>query len=168
MSLPAVDLGIMAEHLSTHKGVIHKLKMYYSTVQNPDLSKLLKLHIKVLRNHVNTMLALINPDRNGEVHLPSMEIVHLSMGSALSEMEKDIVLEARATAKLMGSDNFNSALMMKDTNVKNVHLQMSYQDVTMQMLYGNLLKAMNGEFVPKVSKEMQRLTFEKYQHVQNE
>ncbi|WP_019153611.1 hypothetical protein [Robertmurraya massiliosenegalensis] len=169
MTLPAVDLGIIAEHLSTHEGVINKLKMYYRSASNPVLQNLLKLNINVLRNHVVAMLALIDPERNKVVDLPDMESSLSNMGAGrLSEFDKDIALEARATAKLMGSDNFNSALMMKDSNVKNVHLQMSYQDITMQMMYNTLIKEMNGEFVPRVSKEMQMQTLQKYFHVQNE
>jgi hypothetical protein len=169
MSLPAVDIGIMAEHLSSHEGVINKLKMYYGSVNNPVLRKLLNLNINTLRNHVVVMLALIDPERNKEVHLPDMESYHLHISEGkLTKLDKDIALEARAAAKLMGSNNFNSALMMKDINVKNIHLQMSYQDITMQMLYDNFLKGMNGEFVPKVSKEMQRLTLQKYLHVKDE
>ncbi len=37
MSLPAVDLGIMAEHLSTHEGMINKLKIYYPLLTKPVL-----------------------------------------------------------------------------------------------------------------------------------
>ncbi|WP_174727098.1 hypothetical protein [Mesobacillus harenae] len=169
MNLPAVDLGIMAEHLSTHEGVINKLKMYYVSVHNPTLKKLLEIHIKTLRNHVAVMLALIDPDRNTKVHLPDMENLHSKMVTGnLSEYEKDITLEGRATAKLMGTDNFNSALLMKDANVQNVHFKMSHQDISMQMMYGRLLKEMNAEFVPKASKEMQQLTLQKFYHVLNE
>ncbi|WP_257345743.1 hypothetical protein [Pseudalkalibacillus decolorationis] len=32
MSLPAIDLGLMAEHLATHEGMISKLKHYHSKV----------------------------------------------------------------------------------------------------------------------------------------
>lgn len=69
----------------------------------------------------------------------------------LSEQEKDIVLETRAVSKLMGSDNFNSALMMKDMNVKNLHIQMAYQDVRMQLLYNMVVEHVNGAFTPRVT-----------------
>lgn len=167
MNLPAVDLGIMAEHLSTHEGVINKLKMYHTTVKNSNLKNLIHLHIKTLRNHVTTMLLLIDPDRNREVHLPKMDHVQLGTG-VLNEMEKDITLELRAASKLMGSDNFNSALLMKNMNVKNIHLQMSYQDITLQMMYNKLINRIDGDFVPMVTKEMQRRTIQKFYHVQKE
>jgi hypothetical protein len=169
MNLPAVDLGIMAEHLSTHEGVINRLKMYIKTVQNHMLKKILELHLIVLRNHVKTMLALIEPNRTHEVHLPEMNSLDWDVGiGKLEEYEKDIALDTRSTAKLMGSDNFNSALMMKDSNVKNIHLKMSYQDVNMQMMYDHLIKLTQGDFIPRVSAEMQRLTLQHYYHVQNE
>ncbi|MDT0163562.1 hypothetical protein [Bacillus sp. AG4(2022)] len=169
MNLPAVDLGIMTEHLSTHEGVIHKLKLYYSSVQNPVFKNLLGLHIKMLRNHVIAMLGLINPDPTHKVDLSEMDSINWNINlGTLEEYEKDIALEARSTAKQMGSDNFNSALMMKDADVKNIHLQMSYQDVSMQMMYDHLIKHTLGEFIPRVSKEMQRLTLQHYSHVQNE
>lgn len=169
MTLPAVDLGIMAEHLSTHEGVINKLKMYDTSADNAILKDLIRLHMNILRNHVTAMLGLINPDQDEEIRLPEIDKFHFDMGTViLSDFEKDLARECKATAKLMGSDNFNSALMMKDANVKNVHLQMAYQNITMQMLYDHLLKTMNVEFIPRVSKEVQRLTFREYYHVSNE
>ncbi|MEG7380869.1 hypothetical protein V5785_16385 [Bacillus subtilis] len=169
MKLPAADLGIMAEHLSTHEGVISKLKAYGSAVRHRDLRDLLHLHANLLRTHVTAMLALINPDQTSEVHLPEMPYVHFHQHSgALSAAEKDIALEARSTAKLMGSDNFNSALMMKHPNVRNIHLQMSFQDAALQILYTRLIRRGNGEFVPMASEQMQRLTLQRYQHVGNE
>src|SRR5699024_3336103 len=35
-TLPSVDLGLMAEHLSTHEGMINKLKVYHINTTNPD------------------------------------------------------------------------------------------------------------------------------------
>ncbi|WP_053360876.1 hypothetical protein [Bacillus sp. FJAT-27251] len=169
MNLPAADLGIMAEHLGTHEGVIHRLKMYYSSVQNPVLKKILELHITVLRDHVRTMLALIDPERTHPVQLQEMGSINWNMNfGRLNEYEKKIALDSRSTAKLMGSNNFNSALLMEDANVKNIHLQMSYQDVSLQMMYDHLIQHSSEEFIPRASKEMQRLTLQHYNHVQNE
>jgi hypothetical protein len=141
--------------------------MYYASVHNSVLKNLLGLHIKTLRNHVVIMLALIDPDRQSKVYLPDMETFHINMGAGkLEEYEKDIVLEARSSAKLMVSENFNSALMMKDFNVEDIHLLMSFQDISLQMMYDNLIKTTNGEYIPKVSKE--RLPLQNLYHVQNE
>ena len=169
MNLPAVDLGIMAEHLPTHEGVISKLKIFKEIVNNQEFKKLIQLNIQMLREHVRVMLELINPDRKGEVKLAEMPDIQINTEMLkLSEQEKDIVLETRAVSKLMGSDNFNSALMMKDMNVKNIHIQMAYQNVRMQMLYNMVVEHVNGAFTPRVTEAMQLKTHEKYRHILKE
>lgn len=169
MNFPAVDLGIMAEHLPTHEGVIRKLKIFKEIVDNQEIKKLLQLNIQMLREHVRAMLELIDPDHNGEVKLAELSDMDLNTEMLnLSEQEKDIVLETRAASKLMGSDNFNSALMMKDMNVKNIHIQMAYQDVRMQVLYNMVVEHVNGDFTPRVTEAMQSKTYEKYKHILKE
>ncbi|WP_077622963.1 hypothetical protein [Sediminibacillus massiliensis] len=169
MNLPAVDFGIMAEHLSSHEGVINKLKMYYGSVTSTALKRLLSLHINTLRNHVAAMLELIDPDRYETVHLPDIDQVDLGMGPGpLTEIEKDIIKEATASAKLMSNDNYTSALLMKDPNVKNIHIQMAYQDVTFQMLYDSFLQGASKPFIPRATKEVQQMTLHKYLHVLHE
>ncbi|MFJ6414502.1 hypothetical protein ACIQLG_17105 [Terribacillus saccharophilus] len=169
MRLPAIDLGIMAEHLSTHEGLINKLKVYYELVNEPRIKRLIQVNINMLRNHVVTMLQLINPDQSREVHLPELPNIDTLFSPIvhLNENENDITLELRSTAKWMGMENFNSALMMKNNKVKNIHIMMAYQNVTMQSLY-NKIEDIYGEFIPYSDAELQRLTFKKYYHVQNE
>jgi hypothetical protein len=167
--LPTADLGIMAEHLATHEGMIKKLKIYYMTVRSSVLKSVIKTHIQVLRSHVRAMLTLINPNQKGPFHLHSTEKVHLQFANEpFSEQEKDITLEARATAKLIASENFMSALMMKDHNVKHVHFEMALQEVRMQSLYNEIIHHINGDFTPMTTEKMQLLTLEKYYHVLNE
>ena len=169
MNLPAADLGIMAEHLPTHEGVISKLKIFNEIVKNPELKKLIQSNIQMLWDHVKVMLELINPDHKGEVKLAELPDLQVNVEMVkLSEQEKDIVLETRAVSKLMGSDNFNSALMMKDLNVKNIHIQMAYQDIRMQMLYNMVVEKVNGDFTPRVTEAMQSKTHEKYKHILKE
>ncbi|MBT2637046.1 hypothetical protein [Bacillus sp. ISL-39] len=169
MNLPAADLGIMAEHLPTHEGVISKLKIFYEIVDNQELKKLLQLNTQMLMEHVSVMLKLIDPDNKEEVKLAEMPDLQINMKSIkLSEQEKDIVLETRAVSKLMGSDNFNSALMMKDMNVKNIHIQMAYQDVRMQMLYNMIVEHVDADFTPRVTEAMQSKTYDKYKHILKE
>ncbi|UOQ94376.1 hypothetical protein MUO14_05315 [Halobacillus shinanisalinarum] len=43
MTLPVVDLGLMAEHLTTHKGIISKLKRYHSMVSIVALKEILSI-----------------------------------------------------------------------------------------------------------------------------
>lgn len=169
MRLPSADLGIMAEHLATHEGMINKLKMYSLIVSNSVLKKLIEIHIEVLRRHVKIMLELINPNQIGPFQLNRMEEINLNSNvEALSEQEKEISLEARATAKSMAADNFSSALMMQDKYVRLIHIEMALQDVRLQSLYDEIISQANGDFTPKASEQMQLLTLEKYKHVLEE
>ncbi|HAQ08482.1 MAG TPA: hypothetical protein DCR24_13545 [Bacillus bacterium] len=168
MKLPAIDLGLMAAHLAAHEGVINKLKIYERMVNNRTLKKMFQLHISFLRDHVVTMLNLIDPVK-GQVKLPEMGELEMDEATAsLTEQEKDIALEAKETAKHMAEENFTSALMMKNMNVKHIHIQMAYQDVRMQALYNMLIEHSEGEFTPMASEEMQAMTLKKYQHVLKE
>lgn len=169
MNFPAVDLGIMAEHLPAHEGMISKLKIFNEVVDNQELKKLIQLNIQMLREHVRAMLELIDPKRKGEVKLAEMSDIQINTERIkLSEQEKAIVLETRSASKLMGSNNFNSALMMKDMNVKHIHIQMAYQDVRIQMLYNMVVEHVEGDFTPTVTEAMQANTYEKYKHILQE
>lgn len=115
------------------------------------------------------MLALIDPNRTEKIHLVDLPKIPLSehIGN-LAEWEKDIALESRSSAKLMGTNNYNSASMMKDENVKSIHVKMAKQDIQLQTMYGQLIKAVNGDYVPMATPEMQWMAIQKYQHVLNE
>jgi tRNA(Glu) U13 pseudouridine synthase TruD len=169
MKLPAIDLGLMSEHLAAHEGVITKLKIYHQMVHNGYLKKILRLHIMTLRHHVAAMLMLIDPNRMEKVHLADLPKTPLNEPvESLAEWEKDIALESRSTAKLMGTNNYNSAAMMKNENVKSMHVKMAKQDIEFQMMYNQLIEAIDGDFVPMATPEMQWMTLQKYQHVAKE
>lgn len=169
MNLPAADLGIMAEHLPAHEGTISKLMIFKDIVDNQELKKLIQINIEMLRDHVRAMLELIDPNRKREVMLAEISDIQISTENLnLSEQEKEIVFETRSVSKLMGSNNFNSALMMKDMDVKNIHIQMAYQDVRMQVLYNMVVEHVNGDFTPRVTEAMQSKTYEKYKHILKE
>ncbi|WP_421385045.1 hypothetical protein ACOJQI_09830 [Bacillus salacetis] len=168
MQLPAIDLGLMAQHLAAHEGVIFKLKIYHQNVQNEALKKILRIHIETLKSHVAAMLLLIDPNRVQKVHLPDLKAnIDEAIGNLLP-WEKNIALESRSTAKLMGTDNFNSAAMMKNDNVKSIHTKMSNQDIQLQRMYNKVIAAANADYVPMASLEEQWMTLQKYQHVINE
>lgn len=169
MRLPSVDLGLMAEHLATHEGMISKLKMYYGYVGNAVLKTVIGVHIEVLKRHVRIMLELIDPYQMGPIQLNRMGDIHLNnFVEALSEHEKAISLEARATAKSMAADNFTSALLMKDMQVKFIHIEMALQEVKLQSLYNEIIQQINADFTPKATEQMQLQTLEKYKHVLKE
>lgn len=171
MTLPATDLGIMAEHLSTHKGEINKLEKYYSVASDADLKEILALQINVMQTHVKVMLMLINPYQNGYVEVPPLEaypgnqLPRGTWGKDPLLNNKTIALEARATAKCMANENFVSALMMKNTNVRNAHIEMALQQANLQERYGHFIKKMGWAFVPHVSVEDQLNTYQHFQHL---
>ncbi len=169
MRLAAVDLGIMAEHLATHEGMISKLKWYHAKVSNPILKQLLHSHIVILKSHVQAMLALVDPRYHGQVSIPRVEEVQLNLqNQTFTEAEVDITLEVRGMAKLMAGDNFMSALMMKDKNVKHIHVQMAEQDKKFQSMYNEIVKYVNAAYVPKATEQEQLETLKKYYHVLQE
>lgn len=166
MRLPSADLGLMAEHLATHEGMINKLKMYHGLVRNAVLKTVIGVHIEVLRKHVEIMLELIDPYQVDPSNLNRMEDIHLNNYlEAMTEHERAISLEARATAKSMAADNFTSALLMQDMQVKLIHIEMALQEVRLQSFYNEIIRQINGDFTPKSTEQMQLKTLEKYRHV---
>lgn len=55
---------------------------------------------------------------------------------------KWIALEAHTTAKCMSNENYVSALMMKDKNVRNAHVEMALQQLAVQEKYAVFIKEM--------------------------
>lgn len=170
MLLPVIDVGLMDEHLTAHEGVIPKLKKYKSMVNHPQLKEIIDLHISVLQHHVVVMLQLLDPNRKQWVYLKSLPLP-TTKHSGDHKMEwkkstdKSIALEAMSTAKNMGSTNFNSALMMKDPNVKHIHFEMAIQDAILQGKYNDFMKSMNSDHPPMATSEIQQYTIQKHQHI---
>ncbi|UOR12078.1 spore coat protein [Halobacillus amylolyticus] len=160
----------MAEHLSTHEGMLSKLKYYHNEVTNAELKQIIDLQIEVI--HVKVMLMLINPYQNGYIEVPSLESF---TGDQYRPEEawgqntlnnKSIALEARAGTKSMADNNFVSALMMKNPNVRRAHIEMALQ-AALQERYGELIKRMGWAFVPHVSVQDQIDTYQHLQHILN-
>ncbi|MCM3411375.1 hypothetical protein [Metabacillus litoralis] len=169
MRIPAADLGLMAQHLATHEGVIHQFKQDYMIVQNPSLKKMLHTSITVMRSHVRAMLALIDPNQPGPMHLPDLHEQQMSFGPVtLTEEEKKIALKARSTSKSMANNNFSSALMMKKANARQTHIEMALQQSKLQGMYDSIIQQAGGEFTPKATSKEQLLTVQNYLHVLNE
>ncbi|UOR11690.1 hypothetical protein [Halobacillus amylolyticus] len=170
MTLPATDLGLMAEHLAAHKGMINKLKRYYSTVSITALKKIISLQVNTMSAHVRVMLTLINPNHGGYVEVPPLHYMKNSPSADafdqnLGSDNKWIALEAHAAAKSMATTNFTSALLMKDTNVKYAHIEMALQQVTLQEMYAEVIKGREWSFVPHVSVDDQINTYQHYQNL---
>lgn len=170
-TLPATDLGIMAEHLMAHEGVINKLVVYQVNVTNPVLKEIIVLQTEIMRAHVKVMLALINPQDSGYIEVPPLsDFARVDSQQDLEEQETDantkwITLEAHTTAKCMAVDNFFSALMMKDKNVRNAHTEMALQQQAVQEKYASFIKEMGWGFVPHASVQEQVSTFQHFQNM---
>ncbi|WP_188206981.1 hypothetical protein [Alkalibacillus aidingensis] len=169
-SLPAIDLGLMAEHLSAHEGVINKLKAYKGTVTNKRLRDIIELQETTMRMHVWIMLGLINPEYNNYIEVPPLNapfVRHYSEkeGYENTTNNKWIALEAHNTAKNMSNENYKSALMMQDTNVKNAHIEMALQQYQIKEKYAEIIKEMGWEFTPHTSEQEQINTYRNFQHL---
>ncbi|ASN04807.1 hypothetical protein [Virgibacillus necropolis] len=170
-TLPAVDLGIMAEHLSAHKGVINKLEVYQANVTNTVLKDIIILQTNMMRAHVRIMLAFINPDDSGYIEVPDLNDYlrtnnHKGMKEQGSNVNNQwIALEAHTTAKCMSNENYFSALMMKDQNVRNAHVEMALQQLAVQEKYAAFIQEKGWTFVPHVSAHDQVNTYQYFQHM---
>src|SRR5699024_10205933 len=139
-SLPAIDLGLMAEHLAAHEGIINKLVFYQTKVTNAILKEVIELHASVMREHVRVMLSLINPYQNDYVDLAPLS-EHMRHYNLIAKeqrtngMDKWIALEGHTTAQSMSNENYVSALMMKNQHVRTIHVQMALQQLEIQDKY---------------------------------
>ncbi|MEN1970116.1 hypothetical protein WMZ97_18850 [Lentibacillus sp. N15] len=147
--LPAVDLGIMAEHITAHIGAINKLELYQDKVTINKLKEIIQLQANTMRVHVNTMLALINPYHHGDIELPSLDTINAVRSHISNHMayrgetdNKWITLEAHTTAEFMSNDNYSSALMMKDQNVRHIHVEMGLQQFQIMEMYTTFMEQM--------------------------
>lgn len=129
--LKTVDVGLMANHLSAHEGIIARLTLYSRATQNGHLSQLLQQQIGMMENHVRVMNQLLKqhnvslpPIPNAEQHTQNrlgMQNVNLAMDDRL------LAFDAHFTAMAMANENFTSASSMKDPHVKQIHIEMALQ-----------------------------------------
>ncbi|WP_010650480.1 hypothetical protein [Oceanobacillus massiliensis] len=167
-SLPAIDLGLMAEHLTAHEGVINKLSYYQSLVSNTELRNILKLQENVMHSHVWVMLAFINPNYHNNVEVPPLSVYreeHIFERPEKGENNKWIALEAHSTAKNMSVENYNSAMMMQNENVKNAHIKMALQQNRIGEKYTHFIKMMGWSYAPKATTQAQINTFLHFDHL---
>src|SRR5699024_9269135 len=150
---------------------INKLLLYEMMVSNAALKGIIILHANVMRNHVKVMLALINPHQNGYVELPHLNEYSMNYYPQVPEEQKVntnnkwIALETHNTAKSMSNENYISALMMKNQNVRNIHAEMALQQFTLQGKYADFIKRMGWSFVPNASIQDQINTYQHYQYM---
>ncbi|MEN1968016.1 hypothetical protein WMZ97_08055 [Lentibacillus sp. N15] len=58
-NLPATDLGIMAEYLTAHKGVINKLELYQKMVTIMELKEIIQLQTNMMQHTTKWIRASI-------------------------------------------------------------------------------------------------------------
>jgi hypothetical protein len=108
------------------------------------------------------MLELINPARSTYITLPALQLSEQMNDGRLTQEEQELLLELRSTAKMMGNVNYQSAQMMKDSNVRHVHLQMAYQNSTLQDAYTRLLQHTTGEIIPLADTSSQQAVYHNF------
>lgn len=166
--LPAIDLGLMAEHLTAHQGAIQKLHVYEHNVSNPKLKEIIRLQKNIMKTHVKVMLALINPNTDYYVEVPDIETIKQTSNQAQtnasgnSSNDKWITLEAHNAAKNMANQNYVSALLMKNQNARNAHVKMAQQQLKMQEKYEKIIKQNGWIYTPQATAEEQKKTYQKF------
>ncbi|MDL4841861.1 hypothetical protein [Aquibacillus rhizosphaerae] len=168
MQLPAIDVGLMKEHLTAHEGIIYDISNDYSKVRHTFLKALIEKQIIVMTDHVRVMLKLLEPERENWVSLatsnPNISIESLQ-NSAANQDEKPIVAGLMTTSMLMANDNYNSALRMSNENVKHVHYIMAMQQASFQNYYTIFMEQMGWSITPKANLEDQKQVIQHFRHL---
>ncbi|SET03444.1 hypothetical protein SAMN05216389_104250 [Oceanobacillus limi] len=169
-SLPAMDHALMVEHLSVHEGVITKLIKYQDIVKDMELRRIITLQIDVMRSHIWIMLAFINPDYHDHFELPPLPSTKLSVSNTNEknyENDKWIVMEAHNTAANMASENFHSALKMKQENVQKAHKEMALQQLDIKNKYNHFIERKGWDYRSNISTQERIKTYLHFQDLLN-
>lgn len=167
MLLPIIDVGLMNEHLSTHEGLLGKLDLYQTNASASYLKKIIAIQQTLLKTHIQVMLDLLNPSNQNWIQLPNINLEEKltfswPVHSEFDRLTKRITLELQATAKSMAHTNFNSALMMKNKNVKHVHYEMAFQQATYMNYISAFLKEKDWTPSAKATQATQRKIIEHF------
>ncbi|KAA0545263.1 hypothetical protein FZW96_17945 [Bacillus sp. BGMRC 2118] len=167
MILPAIDVQLMNEHLTTHEGVLYKLRIYYHHAKNPILKQIIQKQYMVMLDHVRVMLELLDPNRTKDAKLApiQVDIVPSPLEGVIADQDKPLAIEGRATGQNMANTNFMSALMMKNPHVKSIHKEMALQQAKLQESYSRFLSIAFHEKPPMSSKEEQLSIIKDHQHI---
>ncbi|WP_088051934.1 hypothetical protein [Virgibacillus dakarensis] len=155
MLLKTVDVGLMANHLSAHKAIIKRLNLYSRAVQNKQLATILEQQVMIMRNHVQTMNQLLDPNQQ-KVSLPPIPNGATKMQNQIVENDfgiddHDIAIDAHFTASSMAKENFNSSENMKNQQVKQIHSQMAMQQSQIAERHEMLAQQMGWASHPNAS-----------------
>jgi hypothetical protein len=164
--LKSIDLSLMAEHLSAHKGILNKLESFYCSASEGELKQLIYEQYVIMRNHVKVMILLMDPEHNEEIKVDSLnhiEPVTIQCPNSISHnKDEDIALELKHTAKTMAHNNFSSALMMKAKNVKDIHIHMALQQTMLHHRFNQFLKKNTSDTAPDSSFQEQLETLTQF------
>ena len=138
--LKTIDVGLMANHLPTHKGIISRLELYINHATEQQLVTIFQKQVGLMKNHVKVMNQLLNPSQNNNIVLPPIP-QNVPLYSNQSEKvdigidDRNMALDAHFTATAMANDNFVSATNMKNPQVKKIHVEMALQqsDIASQL-----------------------------------
>ncbi|WP_019416197.1 hypothetical protein [Paenisporosarcina sp. TG20] len=130
--LKVIDVGLMANHLSAHKGAIKRFELYSNLTKNPNLLTILGQQIGMMQNHVQVMNMLLDPNHTNQVTLQPVPQVtsQLNQNSVAIDIEiedRDMAFDSHFTATSMANDNFISSTNMKNPQVKRIHSEMALQ-----------------------------------------
>ncbi|RKL67408.1 hypothetical protein CR203_08575 [Salipaludibacillus neizhouensis] len=170
MRLPVIDIGLMNEHLATHEGLLGKLDVYLEATLDKFLMKLITVQREMLKVHIQVMLELLLPQKEEWVNLPNENLeeeldLSTATDSTGNELTKRISLELQATANSMARTNFNSALMMKNENVKQVHFEMAIQQATYLNYVNYFVEENEWSISVKGTEDQQNKIIEHFKHL---
>lgn len=153
--LKTVDVGLMANHLPVHKALVKRLELYAKTARNPQLQLIIGQQIGTLKNHMQVMNLLLDPNQQ-HVTLPPIpqSQFHASpqfSGAQLGIEDQDIALDGHFTAMGMANENFASSLNMKDPQVKHIHLEMGLQQAHIATQYEMLIQKLGWSTHPNAA-----------------
>lgn len=173
MLLPATDMGLIAEHLSAHDGLIAKIKMHEKKVESDELKYILNKKLDVLRSHVRLMMGMLDPAKSDFEEFPTLDELpsgNQSVGKVKngSQLDKHIALETKKAAESMALDNLVSALKMKDPKVKHAHVQFALQEIEIVKDVTEILKEMGAEITPLGTEEEQQKILKHFEHILKE
>ena len=156
--LKTIDVGLMANHIPTHKGIIKRLEIYANNSLEPQLTAILNKQITIMENHVKVMNQLLNQTPN--VVLPPIPQnipinSNRSMNSNTGMEDRAIALDSHFTATAMANENFLSATNMKNPQVKRLHVEMALQQLEISNQHEMLAQQLGWMSHPNAS-DMER------------
>lgn len=172
MLLPASDLGLITSHLPAHDGMLMKVKLLAKEAKDEKLINLLNLKAGIIRSHVRIMMDMLDPDKSGFEKIPDFDELPQNQFETTTrgskKMDRHIAMEIKTSAEAMAKDNFVSALKMKDLKVKEAHIEMALQQVTLLEMITEFLKENEADVTPLGTVDEQKKVVNHFSHIMEE